>query len=160
MKLEPLAGHRHLVEAIASTLHRAWGSLPPWEDETRIAARLQAGASESAWPHTVVALDDNGVWTATGSLKLNELPAHPDKQHWLGEIFVVPEHRGQGLGSHLTRLLCEYAFLNGATKLFLYTPDQQALYARLGWKEECKDTVDGELVSIMALSARKLACSV
>lgn len=156
MKFEPLSRHRHLVEPIVSTLHAEWGDLPPWDDKAKIAARLEAGASESVFPRTLLAMGDDGAWTATGSVKLHELSNHPDMLHWIGEIFVLPAHRGQGLGSQLTRLLSEYAFRNGASWLFLYTPNQQPLYRRFGWREMCQETVNNELVSIMALTAQDL----
>jgi len=38
-------------------------------------------------------------------------------------------------------------------ELYLYTPDQQSLYARLGWTEVSTKTVNHEGVSIMVLSS-------
>jgi GNAT superfamily N-acetyltransferase len=73
--------------------------------------------------------------------------------HWIGEIFVRPELRGRGLGSRVTQALVEYAFARGVRELHLYTPDQQSLYARLGWVEVSTETVNNEVVSIMALSS-------
>ncbi len=73
--------------------------------------------------------------------------------HWVGEIFVRPEHRGKGLASRVTQALSEYAFSRGVQELYLYTPDQQSLYARLGWTEVSTETVDHEVVSIMVLSS-------
>jgi predicted GNAT family acetyltransferase len=72
--------------------------------------------------------------------------------HWVGEIFVRPEHRGKGLGSRVTQALSEYAFARGVQALYLYTPDQQSLYARLGWAEVSTEAVNHEVVSIMVLS--------
>jgi hypothetical protein len=40
--------------------------------------------------------------------------------------------------------------------LYLYTPDQQSLYARLGWAEISTETVNNEVVSIMVLSTETL----
>lgn len=152
MTIEPLSAHRHLIASIASTLHAAWGELPPWSDPQDIRARLEAGASSQAIPHTVVITDGHANLAATGSVKLHELPRHPDKEHWIGEIFVLPAFRGRGMGSTLTTHLSEYAFAHGAARLHLYTPDQQALYRRLGWYEVATDTVHGESVSVMALT--------
>lgn len=151
MRIEPLAQSKHLISCIAARLHAEWGDLPPWDDQAKIHARLKKGASEAIFPHTLVGIDHNGSWSSTGSIKLRELSHHPDKQHWLGEIFVLPEHRGRGLGSTLTHALAEYAFSHGANSLFLYTPDQQSLYARLGWQQISQEMVHNELVSIMTL---------
>lgn len=149
MRIEKLAQHRHLIDALVETLHSAWGELPPWSDRRVIRARLESGASASVFPHTVVAIDDHDAVAATGSLKLDELAHHADKKHWLGEIFVLEEHRRQGLGSRVTTALTAHAFGHGVSALYLYTPDQQRLYARLGWREIGAENVNGELVSLM-----------
>lgn len=154
MNIEPLARHAHLIEDIALTLHAEWGDLPPWNTQAKIRERLAFGASKSIFPRTLIGVDDTGAWLATGCVKLHELDHHPDKLHWIGEILVRPAHRGRGLGSKLTCALSDYAFEHGASQLFLYTPDQQPLYARLGWREVCQETVNQECVSIMALAAQ------
>ncbi len=151
MHIEKLSHHRGLVGPIALTLHEAWGDLPPWADLGAIEERLMAGAAHADFPHTLVAVTPGGAWAAAGSVKLFELSSQPDKVHWVGEIFVLPEHRGRGLGSRITTALADHAFSAGASQIYLYTPDQQALYARLGWQEVSKDVVNGETVSIMEL---------
>jgi GNAT superfamily N-acetyltransferase len=117
-----------------------------------IRERLVAGAAQTAFPRTLVAVTDDGDFAATGSVKLFELPTHPDKVHWIGEIFVLPEHRGKGLGSQIAKSLSEYAFSKGVSEVFLYTPDQQSLYERFGWHEVSQEIVNDETVSIMKLS--------
>jgi GNAT superfamily N-acetyltransferase len=154
MRIEKLAHHRHLIDSIVSTLHSSWGELPPWSDRETIRARLDASAAEALFPHTLVAVTDNGDLVATGSIKRFELPSHPDKTYWIGEIFVLPAYRNQGLGSRLTTALTDYAFAHGVPRIYLYTPDQQALYKRLGWQEVCTDTANTESVSIMVLTPR------
>ena len=153
MRIENLAQHPHLIKSIVSILHASWGELPPWSEKSAIRARLEAGASEALFPHTVVAVTDNADLAATGSVKLCELPNHPDKTHWVGEIFVLPQYRNQGLGSRLTTTLTAYAFAHGVSRIYLYTPDQQALYKRLGWQNVCIDTANNEVVSIMVLTS-------
>ncbi len=153
MRIEKLAHHRHLMDSIVTTLHASWGELPPWSEKNSIRSRLEASAAQALFPHTVVAITDHGGLAAMGSVKLFELPSHPDKTHWVGEIFVLQEFRNQGLGSRLTTTLTDYAFAQGVSQIYLYTPDQQALYQRLGWQEVCTDTANNELVSIMVLTA-------
>jgi len=113
---------------------------------------LVDGTKQSTFPHTLVAVTDEGEFAAMGSAKLSELPTHPEKVHWVGEIFVLPEQRGKGLGSRITQVLAEYAFSEGVSSLFLYTPDQQSLYRRLGWSVVSEEVVNAEAVSIMRLS--------
>ena len=152
MRIEELSRHPGLLDSVAETLHASWGDLPPWAEIGLIRERLAAGSTQATFPRTLVAVADDGSWAATGSVKLSELTTHPDKTHWIGEIFVLPQHRGQGLGSRITEALSAYAFSCGVPRLFLYTPDQQSLYHRLGWVEVAEEVVNAELVSIMQLS--------
>jgi GNAT superfamily N-acetyltransferase len=152
MRIEELARHPALIDLIAATLHASWGGLPPWVERGRIRERLVAGASNAAFPHTLLAITEDGQLAGTGSAKLFELPTHSEKVHWIGEIFVLPEHRGNGLGSRITNSLSSYAFSNGVSQLFLYTPDQQSLYARMGWKQVSQERIHNEVVSIMVLA--------
>ncbi len=153
MKIEPLRHHLDLVGEIANTLNQSWGDLPPWSTTDKICERLLAGTGDADFPRVLVALGESGTFAATGSVKLHELPSRPSMVHWVGEIFVQPEHRGKGLGSRVTQALSEYAFARGVQKLYLYTPDQQSLYARLGWTEVSTEKVNHEVVSIMVLSS-------
>lgn len=154
MRIEQLRHNLDLVGEIANTLNESWGDLPPWSTTDKIRGRLLAGTGDVDFPHVLVAVSDRGAFAATGSVKLHELPSRPAMVHWIGEIFVRPEHRGKGLGSRVTQALSEYAFARGVQELYLYTPDQQSLYARLGWAEVSTGTVNNELVSIMVLSSQ------
>lgn len=153
MRIEQLRHNLELVGEIANTLNQSWGDLPPWSTPDKIRERLLAGTVDVDFPHVLVAVSESGAFAATGSVKLYELPSRPAMVHWVGEIFVRPEHRGKGLGSRLTQALSEYAFSRGVQDLYLYTPDQQSLYARLGWAEVATETVNNEVVSIMALAS-------
>jgi predicted N-acetyltransferase YhbS len=72
--------------------------------------------------------------------------------HWLGEVCVMTALRGQGIGAALIRACITESTRLRLPALYLYTPDQQALYARLGWEELQHDFVNGENVSIMCLT--------
>jgi GNAT superfamily N-acetyltransferase len=152
MRIDQLRHNPDLVGEIANTLNASWGDLSPWSTTDKIRERLLAGSGDEDFPHGLVAVSESGTFAATGSVKLYELPSRPAMVHWVGEIFVRPEHRGKGLGSIVTRALSEYAFARGVQDLYLYTPDQQSLYARLGWAEISTETVNNEVVSIMVLS--------
>ena len=50
---------------------------------------------------------------------------------YLADVFVLPEHRGRGLGSELVRELVEGA--GEGVRWMLHTADAQDLYARFGF---------------------------
>ena len=149
MRIEPLADHPHLIGEIAKLLHEEWGTFPPWASLPAIEARLTAGAQLHRAPFTAVALSAADELLGTASVKLFELPSHPDKSHWLGEVFIPKALRGRGVGSALINDCVRRSIDIGIQALYLYTPDQQRLYARLGWREIGAENVNGELVSLM-----------
>ena len=64
-------------------------------------------------------------------------------------MFVLPEHRGKGIGNALITHCLHHARQAGICELYLYTPDMQPLYARHGWREIEKRPHNGETVSVM-----------
>lgn len=149
MRIERLI-HKH-VRAVAVLLNHEWGELSPWASLPEIEKRLAKQLDAPGVPFTLVALGDSDALLGTASVKLFELPKHQDKVHWLGEVCVMARLRGQGVGSGLIRSCIAESKRLGLPILYLYTPDQQALYARLGWKELQSTFVNGENVSIMCL---------
>jgi GNAT superfamily N-acetyltransferase len=147
--IAPLRRHRHLASEIASRLHALWKDLPPWSDCQAIEHRLLSSSGCEVFPHTLVALLEDGRFAGAASVKLRELDRHPDKEHWLGEVFVPSDLRNRGLGALLANAAARYAFDHGTEALYLYTPDQQRLYAGLGWVTCAEDIVHEELVTIM-----------
>lgn len=149
MHLAPLQSHRYLVSEVALLLHAEWGDLPPWSDRAAVERRLVNSSGDAVFPYAFIALAEDGQFAGTASVKLRELEGHSDKEHWLGEVFVRKDMRGRGLGTLLVNEGVRYAFGAGAAALYLYTPDQQALYARLGWHECGEEAVNSEMVTIM-----------
>jgi N-acetylglutamate synthase-like GNAT family acetyltransferase len=48
-------------------------------------------------------------------------------------VYVLPEFRGQGIGSQLVRAIEDVATRLQLERLYLFTPDREDFYARLGW---------------------------
>jgi predicted N-acetyltransferase YhbS len=157
MRIEPLADHPHLIATIAKLLHEEWSAFRPWASLRAIEARLLASAQLHHAPFTVVALSALNEFLGTASVKLFELAGHPDKEHWLGEVFIPNTLRGRGIGSALTNECIRRSIDLGIQALYLYTPDQQKLYERFGWHEVEQSMVDGEAVSIMVRIAAQNA---
>jgi predicted N-acetyltransferase YhbS len=151
MQIEPLANHQHLIPTIAKLLHEEWHDFGPWSATTLIEARFQGACGQARMPCGFVAVDELGQFMGTASIKLNEIPSHRDKQHWLGEVFVPKPLRGRGIASAVVRRAVDYALTSGVKRLHLYTPDQQPFYRRLGWRDCGQDIMNAEPVTIMFL---------
>ncbi len=52
---------------------------------------------------------------------------------YLNDVFVLGDHRGQGLGRWLLECVVAHPDLAGLRRFGLTTRDGQALYARFGW---------------------------
>ncbi|MYB04486.1 MAG: GNAT family N-acetyltransferase, partial [Acidimicrobiaceae bacterium] len=54
---------------------------------------------------------------------------------WLADVYVLAEHRGQGLGKALVAAACEHPAVAGIRRLMLITRDAHELYRPRGFAE-------------------------
>jgi GNAT superfamily N-acetyltransferase len=53
---------------------------------------------------------------------------------WIGDVFVLSEHRGRGLGVWLMEWLLAHPDLNDLRSIILATADAHGLYRRFGFE--------------------------
>jgi N-acetylglutamate synthase-like GNAT family acetyltransferase len=150
MRVIPLSAAPHLAPKAADLVHETWGGLTTFRDRNAIHRNYANRIDGHAAPFTFVTVDANGDLVATASVLLHEIPLPAHRIHWLGEVIVLPSYRGRGVGTALVESVVLHAARIGITELYLYTPDQQALYERLGWRTIDRDVVGNEDVDIMA----------
>jgi N-acetylglutamate synthase-like GNAT family acetyltransferase len=85
----------------------------------------------------------------TVALKGSELPAF-DHSPWLAGLFVVPQHRGKGVGALLVGSAEREAASLGIERLYLYTPVSEHFYERLGWSVTHRYHLPSGPVAIMS----------
>jgi len=54
---------------------------------------------------------------------------------WICDVFVLPEHRGQGLGKWLMECITAHPELQGLRRMLLATRDAHGLYRQYGFTE-------------------------
>lgn len=54
---------------------------------------------------------------------------------WLADVFVLPDHRGQGLSKWLMEIITSHPELQGLRRWILATRDAHDLYRQFGFKE-------------------------
>ncbi|CAM3942565.1 MULTISPECIES: GNAT family N-acetyltransferase [Rahnella] len=146
-----LAENTGHIPAISQLLHEEWSAFENWAEPARISQRLQTRISAGHHEFTLVALADEQGIAGTASVIRYELADRAEREYWLGEVFTCAPVRGKGIGSALVRACVKKARAAGIDALWLYTPDQQALYARLGWQEAEQRELAGEQVTVMML---------
>ncbi|SHF70722.1 Acetyltransferase (GNAT) family protein [Modicisalibacter ilicicola DSM 19980] len=142
-----LADSPHLSR-VARWQHEQWGRLYPetsfraWQEE------LRGICGTRGVPSVFLALEE-GRPVGTASLVEDDMEVRRELTPWLASVFVLPEWRGKGVASHLVRRVEHEARQAGIERLYLFTPDRQALYRRLGWETHEALVYRGEEVTIM-----------
>ena len=58
---------------------------------------------------------------------------------YLADVFILPEHRGKGLGKWLMQMIQAHPQLQGLRRWLLTTKDAHGLYEQLGWTRPSPD---------------------
>ncbi|GAA1666269.1 GNAT family N-acetyltransferase [Kribbella yunnanensis] len=77
-----------------------------------------------------------GVYTSAGEL-VAFARAVTDRASfaWIADVFVLPEHRGHGLGKFVVTSLLDHPDLKGLRRIMLATRDAHELYRQHGFNE-------------------------
>ncbi|MBN3789080.1 GNAT family N-acetyltransferase [Burkholderia sp. Ac-20353] len=132
MHIDHLVQHPEFIPSVATWHHEAFGYLNPAVTLDQRVARLGQHADDSL-PMTLLALSDHGDAQGVASLVQSTL-THQHLGPWLSAVFVPPVHRGKGIASELAIRARIEASRMGHRKIFLFTPRNESLYARLGWR--------------------------
>ncbi len=131
MNIESLADHLHHLPTLAAWHHAQFGYLNAAVTLEQRTQKLKASAQKNQLPVTFVALR-GGQLLGSASL-LPQTITHVHLSPWLSSVYVSPDHRKQGVGSALVQHVVQQAASIGIAKVYLFTPNSEALYARLGW---------------------------
>lgn len=134
MQFEFLADNPDKVPQVISWWLTIWADRMG-TDVKAMEEQLLSSLSKDQFPVHILALK-NGEPIGTAALKLQELnEMFPDKQYWLGSVFVAAAHRGDKVATALTQEIIALARNRGLPHLYLQTANiSGGLYAKLGWK--------------------------
>jgi len=156
VRIDWIGVHPQHVRRLADWHVRAFADwVSGWQiDEA--AAELAEHASRRGAPTTLVAVDGDEL---LGSVSLldSDPPAPDCYAPWLGSLFVRTEARRRGIGRRLVEAAIDEASRLGLPALHLWTPDQAAFYARLGWKSLGAQRFGGVRVTVMRIDVPKAA---
>jgi GNAT superfamily N-acetyltransferase len=155
MEIGYLADHPAFVPTLVRWHHAQWSYLRPGDTIERRTARLKTHLGKRQIPTTFVAYEktDDGTEVAIGSASLvaQDLDTRPELSPWLASVYVAEPHRRQGIGSTLVRRAVQEAAALGVKTLYLFTPDREQFYARLGWSVVERCPFGGSIQAVMAI---------
>jgi len=129
-----LADRPDAAETVAQWYFDEWGHRVAGMTRERIAAKVRESSNTERIPLIVLAIEADEI-VGAAELKYREMDIYPDKEHWLGGVFVAPHRRGRGIASRLANEVAEIANSFKVPVLYLQTEYRDGgLYSRLGWK--------------------------
>jgi len=134
MKFEYLKNRIDAVPVVAKWYLDEWGYLMPEETELEVQKTLEKYLNTDKIPLMLLATDHRKI-LAVAQLKFREMDIYPEKEHWLGGVYVEESIRGKGLASIIISEIIEIAKRLKVEVLHLQTirPDG-GLYSKLGWE--------------------------
>lgn len=134
MQFEYLADYPEVVPKVIAWWRTIWADRMG-ADIPALEQQLLSSLQKDQLPIHILALHQ-GKPVGTAALKLQELAElYPDKQFWLGSVFVDETSRGQNIATEMTLKIIELATARGLPHLYLQTINLTGgLYAKLGWE--------------------------
>jgi len=151
MHIAYLVDYPQHLPTLAAWHYAEWGHLNSGDSAPGRIDRLRQHTGQPGIPTTLIALENDNV-LGSASLVVNDLRTHPNLTPFLASVYVAPEYRRRGIASALVRQVMAAVQQLGIPTFYLITPDQQKLYARLGWKEQGYVEYRGEWVTLMAVT--------
>ena len=133
IEIQYLADYPEFVPQVARWYFDEWGYKIPDNSVEGIAARLSAKLNREQAPIPIVAIEKRKLIGAA-QLKIREMEIYPDREFWLGGVYVDFTARGQGIAKFLVQRIEAIAQQLEIGELFLQTEKLSGgLYAQLGW---------------------------
>ena len=129
-----LADQQQHLPLLAQWYFDEWGELTQAASVHTVEARLQEYLNADRIPLIVIA-ENAGELMGAVQLKYREMTIYPDREHWLGGVYVAEKFRNRKVAETLIRKVLALARRMGVQELYLQTirPDG-GLYRRLGWQ--------------------------
>jgi N-acetylglutamate synthase-like GNAT family acetyltransferase len=147
MKIIDLKFEPHHIPVLANWHHREWSYLNPNGTVEQRAEKMRCYLTDDILPSTFLAKEDELLGSA--AIIEHDMDTRLDLSPWLASVFVAPEYRCNGVGSKLVLHVMEKANEAGIPILYLFTPDQERFYQKLGWHTISTETYRGHLVTVM-----------
>jgi len=144
-----LAQRKQYLPQLARWYFDEWGELTQAASVQSVEGRLQEYLNSDKIPLIIIAVD-SGELAGAVQLKFREMTIYPDKEHWIGGVYVGEKYRGRKLATTLVDRAIVLAQEMGVKELYLQTKKMNGgLYRKLGWKVIDKVVYRGTEVVVM-----------
>ncbi len=154
MEIAYLADYPEHLPTVAAWVYGYWGHLMPGSSLEGTERHFRGQLNRDALPLTLIALKGQQP-VGTASIFLQDMSTRPHLSPWMASVYVDPAYRRRGIGSDLVRAIESAAERLHIARLYLFTPDQERFYARLGWSPLERVEYRTECVVIMSKSFAK-----
>ncbi|WP_084810646.1 GNAT family N-acetyltransferase [Bradyrhizobium sp. NAS80.1] len=155
IRIEHLKNLERFIPTIAAWQHEEFGYLTPEVTLEQRIVRLTSAKDPNRLPVALVALsEDDKTLLGTASILVTTL-IHKNLSPWLSSVYVPPAHRGNGVASALATAAASETERLGFSTLYLFTPNNESLYSRLGWTTFDRTFLKDTPLTVMARKAQK-----
>ncbi|MCP4749360.1 MAG: GNAT family N-acetyltransferase [Proteobacteria bacterium] len=150
MNIIDLRENAEAIPLLSEWHHHEWSyQNPQFGLEERI-EKMRCHLCEDFIPSTYVAEEAAEILGSATVLK-HDMEIHLEYSPWLASVFVSQDHRNKGVGSELVLHVMAQAKKNNISNLYLFTPDKELFYNRLGWQTIHKELYKNIEVTIMRI---------
>lgn len=149
IELTYLTKHPQHIKQLAEWYFDEWGEYVENSSAIAFQEKLKAYLNIDSIPLIILAVEGDTLVGAV-QIKYREMTIYPDKEYWLGGVYVNPSYRGQFIASQLILQAEKQAIELNISHLHLQTESLNGgLYAKLGWEIETQVNYRGVDVAVM-----------
>lgn len=149
MDFDYLANYKAAIPIIAEWYYDEWGYLSEINSIEKSIQNLQQYLNVNQIPLMIIAKKGSEI-LGTAQLKFHEMTIYPEKEHWLGGVYVSKIHRSKRIAEKIILRIAHIAKDLSVEKLYLQTEYLNGgLYQRLGWQAIEKVNYRGANVLVM-----------
>jgi N-acetylglutamate synthase-like GNAT family acetyltransferase len=154
VRIEHLMDWKHCIPTVAAWQQVEFGYLNPTGTAEQRAERLSAASERGRLPISLVALsEDRNELVGSANLVATML-THKHLSPWLSSVVVPSQFRGKAIASKLALAAVAEASRLGFDTIYLFTPHNESLYARLGWTTFDRTEINGVGAYVMSRNTR------
>jgi len=134
MELKLLADNENALPILANWYFEEWGHLTKGSSLANVTEKLRDYANRGRIPFILLAIEAGNV-VGAAQLKYREMDIYPEKEHWLGGVYVSKRHRGNKIAEKIILKIISIGKQLGVHTLHLQTEYLcGGLYSHLGWQ--------------------------